>query len=68
MPRLNLHTNQILVQIFSHGTLDWVSKGVLGHQSAQSLVCVLFDELSVLAIPTQIHFLMFLLLVFLHFL
>ena len=39
MPRLNVHTNQILAHTFSHGTLDSVVSGAI-----HALVCVVFAD------------------------
>ena len=39
MPRLNVHTNQILAHTFSHGTLDSVVSLAI-----HTLVCVVFAD------------------------
>ena len=39
VPRLNVHTNQILAHTFSHGTLDFVVSCAI-----HTLVCVVFAD------------------------
>ena len=51
VPRLNMHTNQILAHTFSHGTLDSVVFGAI-----HTLVTVCEGLLISLAIPTNITF------------